>query len=51
MFTTQALVIPRITTYAPERNISLEKWLHLKNIQFSDDLTSDEEIHMLIGYY
>lgn len=45
VFKTQALVLPKITFYIPEKRIALERWPHLMNIPLADDPSSDEEIY------
>ncbi|XP_043475868.1 uncharacterized protein LOC122507308 [Leptopilina heterotoma] len=49
VFNTQALVIPKITSYVPQSNINFEQWSHLKNLNLADDPYNNDPIHLLIG--
>lgn len=46
---TQALVLPSITSYLPDAKLPWDEWSHLDGLRWADDLTSEEPIHMLIG--
>ncbi|XP_043481644.1 uncharacterized protein LOC122510805 [Leptopilina heterotoma] len=49
MFKTNALVIPKVTNYIPEKRLPFEAWSHLDGLNLADDAFNDDPIHLLIG--
>ncbi|XP_051167305.1 uncharacterized protein LOC127285366 [Leptopilina boulardi] len=49
VFNTQAIVIPKITSYVSQSNVNFEQWPHLKKLKLADDPYNNDPIHLLIG--
>lgn len=46
---TNALVIPKITTYVPNYKLPISQWSHLADLHLADDPSNHDPIHLLIG--
>lgn len=49
IFETNALIIPKVTSYLPELRINFDNWAHLQGLTLADDPFNDDPIHVLIG--
>ena len=46
---TQALVLPKITSYSTDCAVPINQWSHIKYLQLADDLETTDQIDLLIG--